>query len=103
MNKLQGFKSPLFPTHIAVTVVFMVASIFSIMMIWYITQPLVATALMQSQNVSETGGWSTTGSDQLYTILRIFIDLWGPALVIMLLMAWGIASTQRGDYRSEYY
>lgn len=72
------------------------------MSFWYITQPMVYMLIDQSYGITVRMEANTTGGTATFDILQALNILWGPALVVIILV-WMLISAQRSDYRSEYY
>lgn len=73
---------------------------FSIMIGWYILQPISATILTQSENISQNMNVNTTGSGQTFTIMHFAVNV-GAAFSIIFVWIWAFISSQSSDWRSE--
>lgn len=92
----------LFPARIGFTAIFVLVSIFTVMMVWYITQPIAYNMIAESKAMTEDMGTNTTSSNTMYVVLRFATDLWGPVFLVIILIAYAIVSTQREDWRGYY-
>ena len=71
---------------------------------WYVTQPLLIFAANQSENITESGSWNTTGSAQGYSIIRLAANIGFPISIVFVWL-WVFVSAQSSDWRGEegYY
>lgn len=67
---------------------------------WYITQPLLVHTSNLAEGITESGDWNTTGSGQMYDMLRLGANI-GIPVVILFVWVWAIASSQASDWRSD--
>ncbi len=83
-----------------VTVLVAMALTTMIAILWYFSQPLIVSAANLSESVSEAGSWNTTGSGQMYTLIRLGANV-GYALAILFVWVWVFISAQAEDWRGE--
>lgn len=69
---------------------------------WYTAQPLLAYSIDLVDNFMQQTNWNSTRSSQTFTILDFLSLIWGPIIVIAILV-WMFISAQRRDVESEIY
>lgn len=73
-----------------------------VMFSWYVTQPLLVQSIQVSDTVMDDTGWNSTQSEQTFTILQYFANLW-PIPVVLIIGLWMFISAQREDPESRIY
>ena len=94
-------KPLIFPVRIGFELVWVVVTIFIIMMGWYITQPMLMQTLGLTQNMTEDMNVNTTQSGQTYSLLKRIVVWWGPVFVLILLI-FAVVASQRRELRGYY-
>jgi phosphotransferase system glucose/maltose/N-acetylglucosamine-specific IIC component len=82
--------------------IMMFVSIFTVMIVWYITQPFIVGVVNACQNFATNYGINSTLIGYVYPILRTLANYWGPAITIFLLIIWALMSTEVSETRGEY-
>lgn len=67
----------------------------SIMMIWYVSQPVIQTLADETGTVVRAMEFNTTGYEQGITAVELVNVVWAPVLILVLLLFGYLASTRR--------
>ena len=93
-------KIKLFPIRITASIIIMI-TIFFLMFLWFIQQPLTISLLNAGQSAHEASGTWTGSVVTTYAVLRMIANLTVPAMIAVLIVYW-LVRTQRKEWRSEY-
>ena len=93
-------KIELFPIRITASIMIMI-TIFCLMILFFIEQPLAMSILNAGQAAHESSGTWTGSVVSTYSLLRHIANLTVPAMVIVLIVYW-LIRTQRKEWSGEY-
>jgi len=93
-------KIKLFPIRITASIMIMI-SIFFLMVLFFIEQPLAISILNAGQVAHEQSGTWTGSVVAIYSLLRHIANLTVPAIIVVLIVYW-LIRTQRKEWRGEY-
>lgn len=75
--------------------IFVFVMIGVIMMIWYVSQPVVSTLIDNTGTVVRDLDANTTGYEQGITVVELVNVVWAPIFILIMLTFGYLASTQR--------
>ena len=76
-------------------------TIFLLMMMWFVQQPICVLLLNAGQAEHEANGTWAGSVVTTYGVLHMIANLTVPALIVVLIFYW-LARTQRREWRGEY-
>lgn len=74
----------------------------TIILTWYVTQPLIVKTTNVSDEIIDSMGANTSGWESTKTINLYVANLW-PVPFILIILLWCIISSQRDDPESVIY